>query len=91
MTPREEQIKLRIVLSVAAYGYEFENNSVMSDEEFDDKSRLIDTSIPTGNRKLDNFFKNKFIPDSGVWIHNHPDLAGIAYLYDHYYKSREEI
>ena len=80
-----EEIRRRIKLSVAAYAYEVHDDSVMSDGEFDQQSLLVDTSVSTGNRKLDNFFKKNFDPSTGSWIHKHPEIDKIAELYRRYY------
>jgi hypothetical protein len=82
-----EQIRLRIRLSVAAYAYEYKDDSIMSDAEFDRLSYLIDTSIATGNRKLDNFFKKHFEPATGMWVRKHPDKAGLVNIYERYFKT----
>jgi hypothetical protein len=84
-----EQTRLRIKLSVAAYAYEYRNNSVMSDAEFDEMSYLVDTSIATGNRKLDNFFKKHFEPATGMWVRKHPDKKGLVNIYERYYNKGE--
>ena len=85
-----EQRRLRIRLAVAAYAYEYKNDSVMSDAEFDTLSYLVDTSITTGNRKLDNFFKKHFEPATGMWIRKHPDKAGLENLYQRYFRNKGE-
>ena len=82
-----EQIRLRIKLSVAAYAYEYRNNSIMSDAEFDEMSYLVDTTIATGNRKLDNFFKKHFEPATGMWVRKHPDKRGLVNIYERYYNK----
>jgi len=82
-----EQIRLRIKLSVAAYAYEYRNNSIMSDAEFDEMSYLVDTTIATGNRKLDNFFKKHFEPATGMWVRKHPDKQGLVNIYERYYNK----
>lgn len=83
-----EQIRLRIQLSVYAYAYEFENESLIPDHEFDALCLKVDPEIKTGNRKMDNFFKNKFDPSSGYWIHKHPERRRIAELYERYYATQ---
>ena len=82
----EKQIRLRIRLSVAAYAYEICNESIMTDHEFDKKCLEIDPSIETGNKKMDEFFKEEFDPSTGQWIHKHPELAGIINIYKKFYK-----
>lgn len=85
---KSEQIRLRIQLSVYAYAYEFDNESLIPDSEFDEMCLKVDPSIKTGNRKMDNFFKNKFDPSTGQWIHKHPERRQIGFIYDKYYKPK---
>ncbi len=84
----EEQTRLRIRLSVAAYAYEYRHDSLMSDAEYDRLSRLVDTSILTGNIKLDKFFKKNFDPSTGMWIRKHPDKKGLENIYQRYFKNK---
>lgn len=83
------EIRNRIRLSVAAYAYEFEDDPIMSDAEFDELSRQIDTEIETGNREMDHFFWSVFTPDTGLWIHDHPELPGIKRIYRDYFVDRD--
>lgn len=82
-----KQIRLRIRLSVFAYAYEFDNESLISDGEFDALCLQVDPSIETGNVKMDKFFKTEFNPSTGQWIHKHPELQRIIELYKKYYKK----
>lgn len=82
-----EEIRNRIRLSVAAYAYEYENHSIMSDAEFDALSYKIRPSIRTGNARLDMFFKNHFEPCTGMWIQNHPNPAGLKHIYETYWRK----
>ncbi len=77
-----KEIRNRIRLSVAAYAYEMRNESIMDDAEYDRISKEIDVSETTGNKKMDNFFKKSFDADTGQWIHKHPELRKVAFLYD---------
>ena len=79
------EIRNRIRLSVAAYAYEYKDDPIMSDNEFDSLARSIDVTKKTGHKKLDKFFKTHFMPDTGMWIRNHPDLSGIKFIYEKYY------
>jgi len=54
----------------------------MTDSEYDSLSLKVDTSIKTGNKKLDKFFKDNFDPSTGQWIHTHPELERIEQLYN---------
>ena len=85
-----EQIRLRIKLAVAAYAYEYKSDSIMSDEEYDRLSYLVDTSVPTGNRKLDNYFKKHFEPASGMWVRKHPNKTGLENIYQRYFNKTGE-
>lgn len=81
-TEVEKEIRNRIRLSVAAYAYEVHDDPIMSDHDFDQLALLIDTSVKTGNRKMDNFFKKHFATDTGMWIHNHPQKNGLQKVYN---------
>lgn len=83
------QTWLRIRLSLAAYAYEYRNESIMSDPEYDQMSKLVDTSIATGNDKLDDFFREHFTPDSGMWNAKHPELDKLAARYDRFYGNKK--
>lgn len=85
-----EQTRLRIRLSVAAYAYEYYSDSIMSDGEFDRLSELVDLSIKTGNRKMDNFFNKHFEPATGMWVRKHPDKAGLENIYQRYFKGNKD-
>jgi len=82
-----QEIRNRIKLSVAAYAYEMEDDSIMSDADFDNLCREIKVNETTGNEKMDNFFKTEFNSSTGQWIHKHPELNKIAEIYKKYYKS----
>lgn len=77
----EKERRNRIMLSVYAYAYEYDNNSLVSDHEFDNLAFSIDTSVGTNNPQMDDFFKTKFSPSTGMWIRSHPDLSGISRIY----------
>ena len=81
------EIKNRIRLSVAAYAYEFLSESIMSDHDYDQLSREIDVNKDTGNKKMDEWFKKFFVPDSGMWVRSHPEVAKLDYLYKKYYRT----
>lgn len=83
---------LRIKVSVAAYAYEYGLGEVLTDTEFDRLSREIDPKISTidpwdceevvkRRRKLDEFFLKRFHPDTGQWIHRHPELEKVRQTY----------
>ena len=81
----EKEIRLRIKLSIAAYAYELENESIISDAEFDKMCLQVDLSVDTGNEMLDNYFKEHFDSSTGQWIHQHPELNKLKDLYTKYY------
>lgn len=80
-----EQRRLRIKLALAAYAYEYHASSIMSDGNFDAMCKKIDTSIDTGYRLLDRFFREEFSPDTGQWVHKHPEKDKLEWLYQRYY------
>jgi hypothetical protein len=77
-----QEIRNRVRLTVAAYAYEFRNDSLMTDHEFDALALKIDPTISTGNKKLDEFFRTEFAAFSGVWVRNHPDLGSVRKMYE---------
>lgn len=80
-----KQTRLRIKVSLAAYAYEILNQPIMSDGDYDRLARRIDPSKLTGNKVLDDFFRKHFKPHTGMWIHDHPDKAGLQnILYRHF-------
>lgn len=80
-SPVEVERRKRIFLSVAAYAYEFENDILMQDHEFDELAYSLDTSINTGDLVLDSFFREEFDPCTGQWIQQHPDIVGVEQAY----------
>ena len=85
----ELERRRRIRLSVAAYTYEYKNESVISDAEYDQLSLLIDLKIKTGNKKMDKFFEQYFDKDSGMWIRKHPDKSGLENIYQRVWREAE--
>ena len=77
----EVERRNRIRLSIFAYAYEFESDSLISDGDYDRLSYKIDKNRSTGNEKLDKFFREEFEPDTGQWIHKHPELDKLRALY----------
>lgn len=77
----EVERRNRIRLTLAAYAYEFDNNSIMSDAEFDELSKSIRPEIKTGMKKHDEFFRKEFDPNTGMWIRKHPFLSRVAATY----------
>lgn len=87
-SPVEIERHNRIKLSLAAYAYEFHSDSIMSDGDFDKLALLIDKSVSTDNEEMDKFFQTEFEPDTGQWIHKHPNLIRLEKLYIKYYKKK---
>jgi len=81
VSPVEVERRNRIRLALAAYAYEFHDDPIMSDGDYDTLSLSIDPKIKTGNRRLDWFFSTRFDPSTGVWVREHPDLDRLAELY----------
>ncbi len=88
MALHNQEIKNRIRLSVYAYAYEFMNDSLVDDAEFDRLSQEIDPTITTGNEEVDSFFAKEFVADSGMWIRKHPELDKIGGLYENFYRRK---
>lgn len=81
----------RIKVAVAAWAYEHGHRPIMTDTQYDELSKLVDAerAIATGNSRLDNFFRRHFSPDTGIWIHGHPDKAGLENIYARYYQRKK--
>ena len=80
-SPVEVERKRRIDLAVWAYSYEFEADSLVPDDVFDQTALLVDPSMDTGNEKMDTFFRTEFQPDTGQWVQSHPDIPGLKKIY----------
>ena len=83
-----QEIRNRIRLSVAAYAYEYKDDPIMSDDNFDKLAKEINPEEKTGNRKLDKFFKKEFSADTGMWIHRHPEKNKLEQIYLNYFKKK---
>jgi hypothetical protein len=77
----EVERRNRIRLTLAAYAYEFDDNPIMSDAEFDELSQAIRPEIETGMKKHDEFFSKHFDPNTGMWIRQHPFLRKVEHTY----------
>lgn len=78
----------RIRLSVAAWGYEKHDENFISDHEYDALCLKIRPEMNTGNRKMDNFFKKHFDPNTGQWVLKHPQTAHLERLWRDFYSHR---
>ena len=89
------EIRRRIALSVAAYAYEFSDNPIISDDEYDELSKLINPNMITcygerDNSVIDAYFSSHFTEYSGQWIRRHPDLDGIKHIYERHYEGKRK-
>lgn len=80
-TEVEVERRNRIRLTLAAYAYEYDDNPIMSDAEFDELSQKINPKISTGHKQHDKFFREKFDPNTGMWIREHPFLRAVDRTY----------
>jgi hypothetical protein len=83
----EVERRNRIRLSVFAYAYEFEDDPLISDAEYDKLSYMIQIDRSTGNEMLDGFFRKNFEPHTGQWIRLHPEHHKIRNLYHKWKKD----
>jgi hypothetical protein len=74
----DPEIRNRIRVAVAAYAYEVENDPILSDAEFDALCLTINPEADTGNPDTDKFFREEFDPNTGSWVHRHPNKEGLA-------------
>ena len=82
----EREVKRRINVSLWAYAYEVENDSLVSDNIYDMECLKINLKISTGNKKLDRFFRKEFDPDTGSWVHDHPGIDRIQEIYEEHHR-----
>lgn len=78
-TDVEVQVKARIMATVAAYAYEIEGDPIMSDAAFDDLLQKIDPWMTTGST-WDEWFREHFTHDTGMWVWQHPNKPRLADL-----------
>ena len=78
----EKERRKRINVALWAYAYEIMDEPMVSDFTFDTLCHKIDLSIATNRPDLDEWFCRNFNPDTGQWIHKHPELKRIGELYD---------
>lgn len=88
-SPAEHQTKLRMLILMAAYVYEFEpeQEPLCSDHEFDQACLMVDLSIDTNRPHLDEWFRREFDPSTGSWIGKFPELEGIRLMVERKRKS----
>jgi hypothetical protein len=86
--PAEIERQKRICVALWAWAYEKHSDPLVSDAKFDKVCSEIDTKVDTGNKVLDNFFKKKFGPETGQWVHSHPEKAKLEALYQRLNFSR---
>ena len=79
------QTRLRIKVSLAAYAYEVLNQPIMSDGDYDRLARRVDPTKLTGNKVMDDFFRQHFQPHTGMWIHDHPEKSGLTNILYRYF------
>lgn len=77
----EHERRNRIRLAVAAYAYEVKNNPILTDDEFDALAAAIDPAVTTGHPVYDEFFLTKFVPYTGLWVHDYPEPRKLDALY----------
>lgn len=91
LTPVQFGEKMRRTqLAVWAYAYEFENVSLVSDAVFDAEAKRINLDVETDRPHLDAWFKENFHPDTGMWIHTHPELERVKAMALNAIKVREQ-
>lgn len=83
--PVEQEIRRRILLTVATYAYEIADKPIMSDRSWDMLAQRVNPKMGTCHPDLDEFFAAEFSPMTGMWIHHHPELAKIKKMFEKYY------
>lgn len=71
------ETRRRIRVSVAAWAYEALLTPIMDDAQYDKLAYSIDLTIDTRRPDLDKWFRSRFKPYTGSWIHAHPERGRI--------------
>lgn len=66
------------------------HESLVDDHAFDAECLRVNLLQPTGNRKMDNWFKKNFDPSTGMWVHNHPNKRRLEEIAKQIIEFREE-
>ena len=86
-TPKEIETRRRIRVCVWAYAYEIMNDLIVTDAVFDVECYQVNLAIETDRLDLDYWFRAHFQPDTGMWIHKHPELDKIHNIYMRWCKN----
>lgn len=76
----------RIQISVLAYAYEYEDNSIVDDTTYDVLAKMINLKETTSDPEMDAWFRDYYLDYTGQWIRNHPNLDGIKRIYNNVYR-----
>lgn len=92
-TKQEIETRRRIVLSVAAWAYEYadpdrEIESFLDDHTFDRECYFVDLSISTSRPDLDEWFRANFQPFTGSWVKGHPEKHKLEAMYFRSYRGK---
>lgn len=89
-SPVEVERRRRILISVWAYAYEYLDTSLVDDHTFDAECYKVNQNFATGNAELDAFFRSHFSPDSGMWVHHHPNKTELERIAKSIIDSRKK-
>lgn len=88
-TPIETERHKRIRLTLWAYAYEMQSVSIVSDGVFDAVARSSQPLIETG--RLDQWWRENFTPDTGMWIRSHPEMHLVERMYHRYAEAASSM
>lgn len=77
----------RICVALWAWAYEKHADPLVTDAKFDAVSEEIDPKIRTGNKLLDDFFKEEFAACTGQWVLSHPETNKLEAIYQYLKRS----
>lgn len=81
MTPVEQERRRRVVITWWAFCYEVKDDPRVTDNEYDHMARAVDLSVDCGDGDIEEWFKTNFLPHSGIWVLNHPELDRLEKRY----------
>jgi hypothetical protein len=72
----------RIKIVLAAYAYEYHDDPLMTDSQFDNLAKSINLEVSTNRPDLDKWFVKNYSPYTGQWIRVFPEILEIQEKYD---------
>lgn len=79
-----QEVFRRKQIAAVTFGVEVRGVALMLESDWDGIAQRINTALGTCHPVIDEFFRARFSPLTTSWIHDHPDLGGVAKMFDRY-------